>query len=222
MADEEHRAGIRLQQLLEQLERVDVEVVGRLVEDEHVGRQREQAREQHAVALAARERAQRRVGARRREQEVGEVAHHVLPAARRLDPLAAGADGVGERRVEVERAPHLVEVRDLDARALAHRARGRLELAEDELQERRLAGAVRADQADLVAAQDRRGEVVDDDARLARRPAGSAAGTSSTRASARRRSCRSACPSRPRAGRGRATRAAPGAARASPAGAGCG
>ena len=91
-----------------------------------------------------------------------EVAHHVLPAARRLDPLAARADAVGERRVEVERAAHLVEVGDLDARALAHRARGRLQLAEDQLQQRRLAGAVRADQADLVAAQDRRGEVLDD------------------------------------------------------------
>ena len=53
MADQEHRAGVGLQQLLEQLERVDVEVVGRLVEHQHVGRQREQAREQQAVALAA-------------------------------------------------------------------------------------------------------------------------------------------------------------------------
>ena len=92
MADQEHGARIRLQQLLEQLERVDVEVVRRLVEDEHVGRQREQPRQQDTVALAARKRAQRRVGARRREQEVGEVAHHVLPAARGLDPLAARAD----------------------------------------------------------------------------------------------------------------------------------
>jgi hypothetical protein len=39
---------------------------------------REQPRQQHAVALAARQRAHRRVGAFGREQEVAQVAHHVL------------------------------------------------------------------------------------------------------------------------------------------------
>jgi hypothetical protein len=93
----------------------------------------------------------------------------VPPAARRLDPLAAGADAVGERGVEVERAAQLVEVRDLEPRATPHRPRRRCELAEDELQERRLAGAVRADQPDLVAAQQRRREVAHDRVRFARR-----------------------------------------------------
>jgi hypothetical protein len=169
VADEKDRARIALQELLEQLEGVDVEVVGRLIEDQDVRGQREQARQQDAIALAAGESAQRRIGARRREQEIRQVAHHVLPAARRLDPLAARADAVGERRLEVERAAHLVEVRHLEARALTHRSRSRLQLAEDELEQGRLARAVRADHPDLVAAQDRRREVLDDQARLARR-----------------------------------------------------
>ncbi len=64
MADEENRAVVVLQQILEQFQRVDVEVVGRLVEHQHVGRPRKQARQQQAVALAAAERAHRRECAR--------------------------------------------------------------------------------------------------------------------------------------------------------------
>ena len=47
----------------------------------------------------------------------------ILARATHLDPFAARADGVGQRRVEVERAAHLVEVGDLQPRAAAHRAR---------------------------------------------------------------------------------------------------
>ena len=42
VADEEDRALVALQQFLEQLEGVNVEVVGRLVDHEHVVRQRDQ------------------------------------------------------------------------------------------------------------------------------------------------------------------------------------
>ena len=71
-----------------------------------------------------------------------------------LDPFAAGADEVFQRGVQVERVAHLVEVGDLQIGALAHLAAVGLQLAEDELEQRGLAGAVGADQADLVAAQD--------------------------------------------------------------------
>ena len=164
MADHEDGAGIVLQQLFEQLQRLDVEVVGRLVEHQHIGRLGEQTRQQQAVALAPRQRAHRRVGPRRREQEVAQIAHDMLARAADLDPLAARADGVGQRGVEVERVAHLVEVGHLQLRALAHRAGVRRDLAQDELEQRGLAGAVRADQADLVAAQDGGGEVAHDGA----------------------------------------------------------
>src|SRR5260370_682342 len=79
------------QRLLEQLEGLDVEVVGGLVQDEDVGGAREEAREEQAVALAAGEHAHRRVGAPRREEEVAEVAHDVLAYRRteagQLDPV---------------------------------------------------------------------------------------------------------------------------------------
>ena len=64
-------------QLLEQFQRLDVEVVGRLVEDQHVRGTREQPREQQPVALAARQQLHRRLRALAREQEIREVADHV-------------------------------------------------------------------------------------------------------------------------------------------------
>lgn len=79
-----------------------------------------------------------------------------------LDPLAAGADEVFQRGVEIERIAHLVEIRHLQVGAAADLAAVGLEFAEDQLQQRGLAGAVRADQADLVAAQDGAGEVPND------------------------------------------------------------
>ncbi len=165
MADQEHRAGVVLQQFLQQLQRVDVEVVGRLVEHQHVGRQREQPRQQHAVALAARQRAHRAVGPLGREQEVVQVAHHMLALAVELDPLAARADGVGQRGVQVEPGAHLVEIGHLQLAALAHLAGRGLQFAQDQLEQRGLARAVGADQADLVAAQDGGVEVLDDQLR---------------------------------------------------------
>ena len=48
-------AGEVEQRLLERAQRVDVEVVGRLVEQQHVGARLQHLGEMHAVALAARE-----------------------------------------------------------------------------------------------------------------------------------------------------------------------
>ena len=53
VADEQERARPVDQHRLEQLERLDVEIVGRLVEHQHVRRPREQPRQQQPVALAA-------------------------------------------------------------------------------------------------------------------------------------------------------------------------
>ena len=89
MADQEQRAGVFLQRRLQQLERLDVEVVGRLVQHQQVRRPREQAREQQAVALAAREHRDRRLRALRRKQEVPEVADDVLA---RPPPISTQSD----------------------------------------------------------------------------------------------------------------------------------
>jgi len=122
VADQEQCARVILQSGFQQLERFDVEVVGGLVEHQDVGGAREEAREEQAVPLAAGEHRDFRVGAPRREEEVAEVAHDVLPPRGQLDPLGALADGVGHGRFRIERFAQLVEVGRLQVRAQAHAA----------------------------------------------------------------------------------------------------
>ena len=53
MADQQQRAGIIGQHLLEQVQCLDVEIVGRLVEDQQVAGLCQDLRQQQPVALAA-------------------------------------------------------------------------------------------------------------------------------------------------------------------------
>ena len=57
MRDDDHRAGILLELLLEPVHRLGIEVVGRLVEQEQVGLFEDRLAERHAALLAAAERA---------------------------------------------------------------------------------------------------------------------------------------------------------------------
>ncbi len=59
MADQQQGAVEIQQQFFEQLQGLEVEVVGRLVQHQHVGRPGEQLGQQQAVALAAGQRADR-------------------------------------------------------------------------------------------------------------------------------------------------------------------
>ena len=111
------------------------------------------------VALAARQRLHRRHRALAREQEVGEVADDVPRLAVDDDGGVAVVDAVGDGRLGIELFALLIEVGDLQAGAVLDRAAVGLHLAEQQPQQRRLAGAVRTDQADAVAAQDPHREV---------------------------------------------------------------
>ena len=102
VADQQQRARVRLQRVLEQLERFDVEVVRRLVEHEQVRRLREQPRKQQAIALAAGQRGNRRLRALRRKQEVAEVGQHVSSLPAGLDPFRSRADRLDQRAAFVE------------------------------------------------------------------------------------------------------------------------
>ena len=122
VADQEHRSGKVRDELLEQLQRLDVEVVGRLVEDQHVGGPREQPREQQPVALAAGQRSHRRLRALARKQEVREVTHDVFRLAVDDDGAVPVVDRVGDRAIGIELFTLLIEVGDLETRAVADRA----------------------------------------------------------------------------------------------------
>ena len=92
MRDEQHAAAVLEQKLLEHVERDEVEIVGRLVQHEHVGPLQEEPREQQPVALAARERLHLHLLHRNREEQVVEVIAERDPLARQLDEVLALAD----------------------------------------------------------------------------------------------------------------------------------
>ena len=69
---------------------------------------------------------------------------------------------VGDGRLGIEAVAALVERGELEIGAEADRAGVRRERAGEEIEQRRLAGAVRADDADAVAALDAEREVADD------------------------------------------------------------
>src|SRR5436190_1648140 len=77
VADEQDGSVEAADQLLQQLQRLDIQVVRRLIEDQYVRGTREQPREQEPVALASGQQLDRRLGALTRKQKVGEIADHM-------------------------------------------------------------------------------------------------------------------------------------------------
>ena len=165
MADEKQRAGILLQQRFEQFQRLNVQIVGRFVEHEHVGGLRKEPREQQAVALAAGQASHLGARALGRKQEVPEIRNHVLAAAADLDEVRARADDFRERRVVIELGAELVEIRDRQLGTQADGACIRADFPEQEFEQRRLAAAIGPEQSDFVAALDHARKIIDDAAR---------------------------------------------------------
>ena len=161
VGDEDQRPVVLVQRRDEGLDRLDVEVVRRLVEDEDVGAEDREAGEDEARALAAGEGADGLVGVVAREEDVAQVpadeadrlARGRLPEPR-LDRLLPGAGELGVVLREVARV-RLVAPRDL--------AGVRREVADGDLQERRLADAVRADDRQAVSPLDLERDVLQDD-----------------------------------------------------------
>src|SRR5579871_6787029 len=99
----------------------------------------------HAVALAARELADRLLLVGAAEVEPAHVLARVHLAAAELDRVGAAAHLLPDAAARVERGPRLVDVGELDRVAEPDRAGVGLLLARDEAKQRRLAGAVGTD-----------------------------------------------------------------------------
>mmetsp|Transcript_7679 Transcript_7679/g.31759 ORF Transcript_7679/g.31759 Transcript_7679/m.31759 type:complete len:393 (-) Transcript_7679:1454-2632(-) len=134
----------------EGLDGLEVEVVGRLVEDEDVGLDVRDGGERDARALAAREDGGGdvlEVGVGARDAAVGEVAAELEVVVVRAVAGEGGAHEVERRLVEVDLVGVvLVDEREARVRRAHDAARERLELAEEQPDERRLAVAVLADE----------------------------------------------------------------------------
>src|SRR5207237_5028438 len=126
---------------------LDVEVVRRLVEDEEVVVLSDELREREARTLSAAELADPAVDRVPAKPEPPEEA----PRPRfRWGRMAHAADFLQEGAGEVELLRLLGEVADGQVLAAEHGARVRILASDQDLEEGRLAGAVRTDQAQLV------------------------------------------------------------------------
>ena len=155
MRCQQQGAVVLRQQSFQQFQGFRVEIVRRLVEDQEIGRLREQPRQQQAVALAAGQGLDRRPDALLREQEIRQVADHVMRLAGHYDLIAAvRAEGFPQGGLGVQLGAPLVEIDLRQPGAEAQASGVRRQFAHEDVDERRFADAVRPDQADAVAAHD--------------------------------------------------------------------
>ncbi len=109
-----HRAARELEErLFERAQRVDVEVVGRFVEQQHVAAHQQRLGEVQPVALATREVADALLLVGALEVEAGDVRAAVDLAVADLQVVDAAGDLLVDRLVGVERFARLVDVREL-------------------------------------------------------------------------------------------------------------
>ena len=147
VADQDHRALVVVERAHQRLARIDVEMVGGLVEDEQMRAVERRQREQQAGLLAARQVLRLGVGLADAEAERAEPG-----AALRLGGLGHQVEHVLVGRLAGGQVVHLVlgEIADHDLVGGVAPARHRREAPGDQLGERALAVAVGAEQADAV------------------------------------------------------------------------
>ena len=161
MADDHGAAGEVLERLLQRPQRIDVEVVGRLVEQQQVGARLQHLGEMHAVALAARQHADLLLLVAALEVEGRAIGARVDLALAEVDHVVAAGDLLPDGLLVVERVARLVDIAELDRRADDDRAGIGLFLPGDHAEQRRLAGAVRPDDADDPARRQLERQVLD-------------------------------------------------------------
>src|SRR2546430_2570315 len=147
---------------LERAQRVHIQVVRGLVKQQHVAARAQELCEMHPVPLAAREVPHLLLLVRAAEVEGRGVRTSVARARPDLDVLLAAGDFLPHALRGIERVARLGNVRELHGVADAQLSRIDLLLAGDEPEERRLAGAVRADDPDDAAARQREAEIVEE------------------------------------------------------------
>ena len=146
MADHDERAVEALQPVLEPFDRGDIEVVGRLVEQQHVGRLRQRTDDRGAAPFAA-------AGG---VAFAGEIDAELAGDRLRLEMLrciGGGQDVIGERR-ETGEIGFLLEQDHLGAGDDRAPAFVGVDAAGDQLEQGRLACAVAPDQRQPVARLD--------------------------------------------------------------------
>src|SRR5712691_12676909 len=150
VGDDDGASGEILQRFLERAKRVDVEVVRRLIEQQHVRAFLEHLRQMHAIALAAGENADLLLLVLTGKVESRDVGARRHLARTELHDIRASRDLLEDALVRIERAI-LIDVGDPHRVADANESRVGFVLSDDHAEECRLARAVGTDDADDAA-----------------------------------------------------------------------
>src|SRR5688572_25078752 len=164
MGDHHDAARELEQRVLERAQRLDVQVVGGLVEQQHVAALQQGLGQVQAAALAAGQRADQLLLVAALEVEAADVGARLDLDLADRDDVRAARHLLPDVLVALELLAALVHVRDLHRVADVDLALVRLLLARDHLEQRGLARAVGADDADDGAGRDGDVEVVDQQA----------------------------------------------------------
>ena len=114
MGDDHHRSGEARDPFFQGTERVDVEIVGRFVEQEEVGTSAEELGEMDAVAFTTRQRPDLLLLVRPLKVELGDVAAGVHRPLAEFDRVVAAGDLLEHRLGGIEGIATLVDVADID------------------------------------------------------------------------------------------------------------
>src|SRR5215207_1272608 len=163
VADHDGAARELQQRAIQAGERLDVEVVGGLVEQQQVAALLERQGEVEPVPLATGQHARRLLLVGALETERGDVGPRGHLDVADLDVVEAVGDDVPQRLLRVDAAAVLLDVGQLDRLADLDLAVVGLLLADQHLEQRGLARTIGADDADDAVARQREREVVDQD-----------------------------------------------------------
>ena len=162
---DDHGAARELdQRVLQRFERLDVQIVGGLVEQQQVAALLQGQRQVQAVALTAGEHAGQLLLVGTLEAEAGHIGTGRHLHAADLNEVQPVGDGLPQVFLRVEACAVLIHVADLDGFAHGQLTRGERFQADDRLEQRGLADAVRADHADDAVARQREAQIVDEHA----------------------------------------------------------
>ena len=114
VGDDHHRSGEARDPFFQGTERVDVEIVGRFVEQEEVGTSAEEFREMDAVAFTTRQRPDLLLLVWPLKVELGNVAAGVHGPLAEFDRVVAAGDLLEHRLGGIEGIATLVDVADID------------------------------------------------------------------------------------------------------------
>src|SRR5215475_6366447 len=131
VADDDRAAGEILERLLERAQRIDVEIVRWLVEQEHVGTRLEHLGEMHPVPLATRERADLLLLVGALEVEVGAIGTRIHLALAEQDNVLPARNFLPDVLLAIERIAGLVDIAEMDRLADLDRALVRFFLPDD-------------------------------------------------------------------------------------------